>query len=183
MTLRGLPGALALGLLASLVAHATLFGGEHAMGGAYHALLLQAAAAACVGLLATFCALAWAGAGQVADGSVLARRLTDRLPGFAPLVAASGGWFALIEALEPHHAEAPLLATLLCLVVAAWLLLAAARGVTRAIAKAAIAVARTPFSPRVPVWTRRVRPAPLVRRSPLLRRRFARPPPIANACA
>ncbi len=45
VTLRKAPGALALGLLASLAAHAPLYGGGHAMGGTYHALILQAALA------------------------------------------------------------------------------------------------------------------------------------------
>ncbi len=54
VTLRKVPGALALGLLASLAAHATLFGGEHAMGGGYHALLMQSALCGALSLHALF---------------------------------------------------------------------------------------------------------------------------------
>ena len=64
VALRKVPGCLALGLSASLAAHAALYGGEHAIGGAYHALLVQIALAAALGFIALVGALAWAQSGN-----------------------------------------------------------------------------------------------------------------------
>ena len=80
VALRKVPGALAVGLLASLAAHTALFGGSHAMGGAYHELFLQAALTIVVGACLLFASLAWSGAKSTADGSVLAARLCSRFP-------------------------------------------------------------------------------------------------------
>jgi hypothetical protein len=176
---RGLPGAIALGLLASLVAHAAIFGGDHAMGGAYNEVLVQTAIAACVGLVASFGTLAWVGRGRASDGSVLASRLSQHLPDFPMLFASSAAWYTLAEALEPHHAPASALVILIALASAAFAILLGARGLLRTLAKAVLAIAPTDFSPRSPAWVRRPQAVPVVRRSPLLRRRFARPPPIA----
>lgn len=183
MTLRKVPGALVLGLLASLAAHALLYGGEHAMGGAYHALLVQAALAGAVGLLGFLGALTWSESNGIADGSVLAVRLRERLPGIAGLLPATAFWYAAAEAIEPHHAAAAPIAVPLVLIAAAWLVLRLARGVVAALAGAAIAVQRAPFSPRTPSWQRRPRVRPVVRRTFWAHRRFARPPPIAIVCA
>lgn len=179
MALRKFPGALAFGLLASLAAHTVLYGGEHAMGGSYHALLVQAALAGAVGLLIFFGALAWSAAPFAAEGSILAARLTDRLPGFGPSLGAAAFWFALAEAVEPQHAGAPALATILCLAVASWLVGALARAIVAALANLVIAVTRPVFASRTPSWTRRPQPQPPARRAPFARRLFARPPPIA----
>ena len=81
VTLRKVPAALALGLLASMLAHGGLYGGEHAMGGGYHAALVQMALAGAVGLFLFFGLLAASGKNAVVDGSVLAARLLERLPG------------------------------------------------------------------------------------------------------
>jgi hypothetical protein len=170
-------------LLASLIAHTALYGGEHAMGGTYHELLLQVAAAGSVGFAALLGALAWTGSRGTSDGSILGARLASRLPGLGPLAAAAGAWFALGEHVEASHSGAGLLLTAAFLVAAAWSLLALARGAVRLLAGAVIAIFRSPFAARVPVRVRLTRPAPTARRRPLLRRRFARPPPIANACA
>lgn len=183
MTLRGIPGALVLGLLASLVAHSALYGGGHSMGGAYHAWFLDLAAAGCFGLLASIAALAWTGSRAAADGSVLAARLGERLPGCWAVFAATGLWFALGERIETRHADASLLAVVAVLALAAWAALTFARWCVRVLAGAVVAIARTAFAARLPQWLRRSLPAPIVLRSPLLRRRFARPPPVANACA
>ncbi len=179
MTLRKVPGALALGLLASLAAHATLFGGEHAMGGGYHALLMQSGLCGALSLTLFFGGLAWTEAGRTSDGSVLAARLRERLPAVGWILPATVLWYSLAEAVEPHHAGVPLVTVVLVLVVAAWLIHLLARGILDVIAGAIIAAPRFSFAARAPSWKRRVRVQP-VRRSPLWsRRRFARPPPIA----
>jgi hypothetical protein len=183
VSVRRIPGALALGLLASLVAHTALYGGDHAMGGAYHATLVQLASTGCGGLVVFLGALAWTGWRHVADGSVLAARLASRLPGIGSLAAAAGFWFLLGERVEPRHADAGFLLTVAVVIAAAWALLALARWGVRLLAGAVIAITRSPYAERAARWIRQLRPAPIARRSPLLRRRFARPPPIANACA
>lgn len=183
MSPRELPGALVLGLLASLAAHAVIFGGEHAMGGAYNGLLVQLAFVGSLGMSAAFAAVAWGAAGRVADGSVLAARISERLPAPPALLGATCLWFVLAERIEPEHAAASVLLTLLCLVVSAVLLGVVARFSLRLLVRVTFAVSQSPFSERVPAWVRRTQQRPITRRSPLLRRHFARPPPIANVRA
>jgi hypothetical protein len=161
---------LALGLLASLAAHGALYRGEHAMGGAYHSLLVQIAAALSVGLLAFFGALAWSSS-SAASGSILAARLRDRLPNFFSVLASGASWYAAAEAIEPHHVCASPLVVVVVLRLA--------RGIVGALARAAIAVLRTAFSPRTPSWSRWPRLQPIRRRPLRAYRRFVRPPPIA----
>jgi hypothetical protein len=179
VTLRKVPGALALGLLASLAAHAALYGGGHAMGGAYNAAIVQAAFAGTLALLLGFAALAWSASGGAADGSVVAARLRQVIPGITAILAAALLWYAAAEALEPHHGGAPGLAALPLLVLTAWISRQLARWAAETLAHAVIAVTRLSFSPRTPSWNRpsHVRIAP--RRPRGARRRFARPPPIA----
>jgi len=179
VALRKFPGALALGLLASLTAHTALYGGGHAMGGSYHALLVQAALAGAIGLLILLFGLAWGAGRFAAEGSVLAARLSDRLPNFGPALAAATFWFAVAETIEPQHAGAPALAAILCLTLATWFVGALARAIAAALASLVIAVSRMLFAPRTPSWTRLSQPEPLAHRAPCARRRFARPPPIA----
>ncbi len=179
MILRKVPGALALGLLASLAAHAVLYGGEHTMGGGYHALFLQAAITGVLGLLVGFGALAWSGAGGTADGSILAARLSSRLPGGAAILASASLWFVVGEGVEPHHAGAAPWLMVLCLTAASWIVRLLARTLAAYLARAVFAVARLAFSPRTPNWTRRPRLQPIRHRVQCVRRRFARPPPIA----
>jgi hypothetical protein len=179
VTLRKVPGTLALGLLASLAAHAALFGGEHAMGGAYHALLMQGALGGTLSLVLFFGALAWTEAGRTSDGSVLAARLRERLPSVTSILPAAILFFGLAEAVEPHHAGASPIAVLLVLPLAAWFTGVLARGIIEAIAGAVIAAPRTPYTARAPSWKRRARVQPIRRRPLWSRRRFARPPPIA----
>ncbi|MGA9944573.1 MAG: hypothetical protein WBP75_05990 [Candidatus Cybelea sp.] len=178
MTLRKVPGVLALGLLASLVAHAALYRGEHAMGGAYHSLLVQSAIAFSAGLLAFFGALAWSGS-SVAEGSVLAARLRDRLPGLLWILPSAALWYAAAEAIEPHHVPAPPAVALAGLAVASWIVLFLTRAIVGTLARAAIALLCRPFSPRAPSWSRRARLQPRRRRAPRTHRRVVRPPPIA----
>lgn len=180
VTLRKVPAALALGLLASLVAHAGLYRGDHAMGGAYHALLLDAAGAAAVGLALVLAAFARMGSRLIADGSVVAARLQGRLPSLGAVVASATLWYATAESIEPRHGAASPAAALIALAVAAWLVLRIARWFAAALARVAIAIARVQFSPRAPAWQRRPQSRPVARRQLLARRRFARPPPIAT---
>ncbi|HYL27122.1 MAG TPA: hypothetical protein VEW74_04750 [Candidatus Nitrosotalea sp.] len=178
MTLRKVPGAIALGLLASLAAHAALYGDGHAMGGAYHALLLEAGIGGALSLLLFFGGLAWVESGLTADGSVLAVRLRERLPGLGAILAATCAWYAAGEGLEPHHGAASPLALAIVLAAAAWLVARLAHAVADAFARAAVATQSSSFVPRTPLWKRRERVRPLYRRVLLARRRFARPPPI-----
>jgi hypothetical protein len=183
VTLRKVPGALALGLLASLVAHTALYGDSHAMGGAYHEVLAQAAFAGGLGLALFFGALAWNGSSGVTDGSVLAARLREWLPSTAGLWTSVAGWYFIAEALEPHHAGAPSIGVVTALATAGWLVLRLARTVADALAGAVIAVLRAAFTGRTPSWWKRPRSRPLARRTARVYRRFARPPPIAIARA
>jgi hypothetical protein len=177
VTLRKVPATLILGLLASLAGHTALFGQGHAMGGGYHAVLVQVALAGALCLLAAFGALAWSGSAGTADGSVVAARLRIRLPGAASLFAATLLWYGAAEALEPHHAPASSVTALLALAGIAWLVLRLANAIVAIVAGAAIAVRRTPFAPRATPWYRRPRTHLVARRAPFARRRFARPPP------
>jgi hypothetical protein len=154
------------------------------MGGSYHALLLQAALGGSVALLAFFGSLASAGAAHVTEGSVLVTRLGQRLPGAASLLAATSGWYVLAERIEPHHAGTPLGAEILALAAAAWIVLRLAKAIVQTLAGAVFAALRSPWAARTPCWLRRGPSLPIARRSPLLRRRFARPPPsVATARA
>jgi len=175
------PGALALGLLASLAAHGSLYHGEHAMGGAYHVLLIQLALAAILSFALALWSLTWSAAGRLADGSVLAARLNDRLPGFGPVLASAAFWYALGESVEPHHSAAPLLATVALLLTACWLVRALGLRLAAALARIVLAVARTFFSPRAPSWVRRPRLRPARVRRVAAHRRFVRPPPATAA--
>ena len=148
------------------------------MGGSYHALLLQAALAGSVALLTIFGSIAAGGAAHVAEGSVLAARLSHHVPGLAPLLAATASWYALAEWVEPHHAATvPLGASVLALAAAAWIVLRIAKAVVGVLAGAVFATLQSPWAARAPSWIRRAPALPIPRRSPLLRRRFARPPP------
>ncbi len=180
VVLRKVPGALALGLLASLGAHAALYGNEHAMGGGYHAAFVQVAIATVLSVFLGLSALAWSAAGRVPDGSVLAARLNDRIPGLAALGSATALWFGLAEALEPHHAGAPPLLMLLALVAVAWLVRRIALAAIKILARVVFGIAQPRFSPRTPSWSRRPRTPALRRVFFGARRRFARPPPIVS---
>lgn len=176
MKSRELPGALALGLLASLLAHTAGYG-DHAMGGAYHALLVTLAGSA-VGCFALFLgAIAWVGGSRFADGSVLAARLTQRIPSFAAVVVSAAGWFALIETLEGHPASASLFLVAIALAIASYVLRAALRIGARVIAAIVVAVRQRRFTPRLPARQRRRTQRVIARSSPARRRHVARPPP------
>ncbi len=75
--------------------------------GRYHALLVQAALAGTVGFAVFFGALACSESSIAADGSVVAARLRDRLPGLGIVIASAAVWYAFAERVEPHHAGCP----------------------------------------------------------------------------
>lgn len=154
------------------------------MGGGYHAALIQTALAGALGLLLFFGLLAVSGTNAAVNGSVLAARLIDRLPGYGSLCVAAGAWYAVAECLEPHHAAASLLAVPLSLAAASWLVALLSRGVVAVLADAAIVAWRAAFSPRTPVWSARSHSLRPTRRILWTRRRFARPPPVGlDYCA
>jgi MFS family permease len=173
------PGAAALGLLAALTAHTAAYGSGHAMGGAYHGVLVSLSCVAALGALLAGASVAWIGGRRTIDGSVLATQLRSRLPGMVPVVAAAAAWFVLGEAIEPHHDAASPALVCAAVLVAAWLLLLLARALLGLLASIAIAVRSAGFAPRAPVWVLRFAPAPRARRALHRARRYARPPPIA----
>ncbi|HEY9086352.1 MAG TPA: hypothetical protein VIN40_10530 [Candidatus Tyrphobacter sp.] len=179
MRAREIPGALALGLLASLLAHAAGYGGGHAMGGAYHEAFAALAAVGGLASALASVALAWAGAGSLLDGSILAARLRRTVPGWPATLAAAACWFTLAERLEPKHQATSRLFLIVALALAAWLLLALARAALSMLARIAIAVRKTRFALRATARVTLHRTA--ARTRTLLRcvRRYARPPPAA----
>lgn len=180
MALGRFPGALVLGLLASLIAHAALFQGDHAMGGPYAGALSEIALAGCAGLLAFLGALACLGSKNAADGSIVTHRLRAYLPSLPATIATAGCWYLFGESLEPAHAALPALVAVLALALAAWIVSLLARALIAFLVEVAFAIDRSPFASRTPVWARRAVVVPLVRQTPLRRRRFARPPPISS---
>ena len=179
VTLRKIPAGLALGLIASLIAHVVLYGKQHAIGGTYHALLMQISSTAVLAFIALLGALAWSKSRQLANGLALAASLRERLPDLGTIVTSGAAWYAGVEAIEPHHAGASGFTLLAALVAASYVLLHVARAMTETFAHAAIMISRTSFSPSVPAWRRRPRERVVARHSFQARRRFARPPPIA----
>jgi hypothetical protein len=179
VTLRKVPATLGLGLLGSMLAHTAVYGGDHILAGGYHQLAIELCLLAGAGLVLGWAGLAWSSLGRVADGSVLAARLGERLPPLFLVVASSGFWFALCELIEPHHAAVAPVAVAVCLLLAAWILQQLARTMLGALARIVIAIARSAFAPRTPTWAPRPMARPVLRRLLCARRRFARPPPIA----
>lgn len=151
------------------------------MGGAYHALLLQIALSGGLSLLVFFAALALNESGGAADGSIVAARLRERLPGIAAVVAAAAAWYAVAEGIEPHHAGPSPLLALLVLAAVSWIVLRFAGAAVRTLAAAVLSILGVSFAPRAPSWARRPAPRPFPRRPLFTRRRFARPPPIVAA--
>jgi hypothetical protein len=173
-----MPGALGLGLLAALFTHAVLFGNGHSVGGAFHEAVVQGAIAAASALALAWGALAW-DARRLADGTVLGARLTSHLPGWPAVAACAAAWYFLIEHTEAPHAGAGLGIALAAVVIFAAAICKVAQFLVRSIAAVVVAIVRTRFFPRAvfarPAYRRIVRPA-----APALRRRYARPPPIAS---
>jgi len=153
------------------------------MGGSYNAVFVELAFAGGLGFLAALGAVAWTGSGAAADGSVLAARLRQLVPHWGALAVAAALWFGLGERIEARHADAGVIPALVAIALAVFFVVAVARWCVRLLAATAIAIARAAFARRTPRWVRRSAATPVVRRTPLLRRRFARPPPVCNACA
>jgi len=183
VTLRQLPGATVLGLVVALASHAVLFGGEHAWGGAYHGALLELTLATVAGLTAGTAALLFSGARCAADGTVLAARMRDLLPAWSSVAVSGALWFTLGERLEAGHSAVPLLAIVLILVLAAWLLVRFAAAALRVLARIVFAIARLVQCQDEPVESPLKLPAALrqAQRDTAWCRRFSRPPPIAFA--
>ena len=177
MNLRGLPGALALGLLVSLLAHTVSYGTGHAEGGAFHLAMVWLAVAAVLGFAGRAVALACSGVGNCLQGSILATRLSSLVPSRSLLAVVSLGWFALGESLEPAHADASLAVVLAAVVAVVLLIRSITVGALRALARIAVAIAAAAFVPHILWWTPRTGARPLPQRFRLTRRRFARPPP------
>ncbi len=182
VTLRQAPGALVLGLAAALLGHAALFHGDHAMGGAYNGLLLQAGGTAAFALVGTLAALLVNGAKFAADGSVLASRIAARLPGFPMLAASTLLWFSLGERIEPQHGATPLPLTLLALVIATFAIAALARGIVRWLAQAVFGITRSLCHPELVEGRLNTYATPGRAQRDTTGRRFARPPPIVANC-
>jgi len=183
VNLRRFPGALALGLLASLIVHAVIYGQGHAMGGAYNEVLRPMALAAVGGFAVVIGALAWLAAGRCSDGSVLATRLGAAVPSLGLLSVSAYGWFALAEVVEGNHPVTPFIAAPAISIVVAWLLLFILRAALRLLAAIVVAIFANAFASRTPVWSMRFAPTPVVSTSLHRARRFARPPPSSLICA
>ncbi len=176
MSLRQLPGALILGLLASLVAHAAGFGEGHMEAGAYHESLAIFAFAGAGGALVAAIVAAFGSCGNCAQGSVLAARLCSWIPRARAVAAAGGVWFAFIESLEPAHGPASFLIISLVMLTAAILLRRLAVLTARALACCAIAISRLATAPRTVFVVRRYA-SPAIVTPHLARRIVTRPPP------
>jgi hypothetical protein len=147
------------------------------MGGNYHDQLFTLALAGSLSLLFFFAFLAWNGVGAVVDGSVLAARLSERLPGFGSILGAAAFFYGAAEFVEPHHAAASGIAVAFSLAAASWLVRRISRIALAVLAGAIAAVFGTSFAPRTPAWSLLSPPAPHVARVFRRARRFARPPP------
>ncbi len=176
---RELPGALALGIPAAIVAHMLLFGQSHQLGGSLQDLFLSGALAAALGGLVFFGSLALAATRFQCGGSILAARLSSRLPGIVPLAGATGFWYALIEAAEPRHEGLPLLAVVAALACAAVLIFFIARAAVRWLAHIAVVFCTLAFAPRALAFApRRYERRAFGKGRIAASRRFARPPPV-----
>lgn len=168
--------AVLLGLPAALVAHALVFGSDHAVAGALQSALFGAGTLAFV--FAAFVHMT-NGAQQ---GSIAAARINRLVPNLALLLGSSGAWFAVFELCEAPHAHAPL-AIALALGAACIAVRWTVQLFSRALASVGFAILhafiRTPFHPAAPL--RRVLAAPM----PLFalaysERLFSRPPPALS---
>lgn len=177
MKLRKLPGALALGLLASVLGHAAGYGNGHAMGGAYHETFLTLAYAGVGIFVLAALAVALAFAGAAAEGTIVASRLRSWIPGIGLLAVATSGWFAVAEAIEGSHATGTSLTIVVALLIAIFAVRAFALAVIAIISSIAIAIDAAAFAPRsYQRYLSLDRPlaVPSIAHT---RRLFARPPP------
>ncbi len=183
MKVRELPGAFALGLLASVLGHSAAYGNGHTMGGPYHSLLIALVDAGVGAFVLAAIALAWSCAGRCLDGSVLAARLATCLPGIPLLGLATTGWYCLFESIEGAHADDPLLLIALALGLAVVVVHAAATAAIAAVAKLVLAIFRNAFVQRTRVWLSCFELPVFVSRIATSRKLFVRPPPCMTVCA
>jgi hypothetical protein len=175
--LRELPGTLILGLLASLLAHAASFGGDHAVGGPFHEALSSLALAGGLGFALLLGLAAWSKTARLAQGSVLAARLGPLVPSAASVTAFATPAFFAIEALEGRHAPVIIGVVLVALAISSFVVAKLAQLFVRAIAHLVVAIASHAFAPRLPYFIRRASARPRICSTRFTYRRFARPPP------
>ena len=174
---RRILGAAVLGLLSSLIAHEAMFGGSHAMGGAFSPALLESAAIFGAGFLAVLVLASLVASKDAAVGSVLARRTAQWLPRYPELLAAAGLWFTLGERLEAEHAGPGMVVVVAALAACALLVLAVFKSLVRLLADAVLAIVAPGHARRFFAAVRKTTPAVLAYQAPQLRRPFVRPPP------
>ncbi len=171
---RRFAAALLLGLPLALIAHAFVFGSEHAVGGTLHYAALAAGAFA----LALGIGLA---SRQATQGSILAARLRSQTPNFGVLSIAGSAWFAALESCERPHGI-PILAVALALLAACALVRLTLALIARSLSAVVIALRVT--SRRCALafeYVRmRQRPARVFRSLAHTRRLFSRPPPVLS---
>ena len=177
MKLRGLPGALALGLLASVIGHAAGYGNEHAMGGPYHGTFLTLAYAGVGVFLLAALAVAVASAGAAAEGTIVATRLRRWIPDTGVLALATSLWFGVAEVIEGSHATGTSLAIVAALLIAIVAVRAFALAVIAVISSIAIAIDTAAFAPRSYGRYLSLERPLAVPSIAHVRRLFARPPP------
>jgi hypothetical protein len=173
-----IPGSLALGLLAAFAAHAAVYGGEHEMGGAFHAALVLLAIFSALGGVTAWLAVGWACGDRLGDGTIVAANLARVLPPAPAVFVSATAWFWLAESIEDGHADAPLAVLAIALAIASVLVAAAAKAALRAIAGIVFRPNARRFVAQTPFWDA-ASPAQLaIEPVAHIRRRFARPPPV-----
>lgn len=174
-------GAAVLGLMSSLIAHEALFGGSHAVGGAFNSAILASAEVFGAGFLIVLALTSLFASKQAALGSVLARRTGEVLPRAPELLAFTGLWFTLCERLEAEHAMPGLPFIAAALAICALLVLAVARWFVRILAHAVLAIVSPGHELRSYTAIRHATPVVPAYQPPQLRRLFVRPPPSISA--
>lgn len=161
----------ALGLPAALLAHALVFGADHAIAGA-----LQFAVFAAGGLF--FLIAASLHTSSAIQGSIAASRVRLAAPGFVALLCSGGAWFALIEWCEPRHGIAPV-AVAAALALACLLIILAMRSFAAFVAHVTLTIVRGSVPVRAPQFTISRVFEPVLSSQSLAHavRRFSRPPP------
>jgi hypothetical protein len=172
---RAFAAATLLGLPVALLAHALVFGGRHAAGGALNSLAVDFAAFALLLIIALH-------SRELVQGSVLAARLRAQRPRFAALMVSGSAWFAILELSERSH-SVHLTAIAAALIIACLAIRAAVNGVTRSVA--AVAIVLSSHGAHVPAVAEshiRLRyDVPHALRSfAHTRRLFSRPPPALS---
>ena len=180
--IRGLPGALALGLLASVIGHAAGYGNAHPMGGAYHGTLLALAFAGVGIFVLAALAVAVASAHVAPDGTVVAARLRRWVPGTGVLALATTGWFAVAEAIEGAHATGPSFIIVFALLAAIVAVRVFALAVISVVSSVAIAIGVPAFALRVYAHGASFERPLSLATAVHSRRLFARPPPEVTHC-